>query len=128
MSAAEFLGLGSRLTNPSNTTLTSNILPLANVGGNGIADNSNCNRGVGIGNVSGVATHVGGGCGTTNLESLNTTNNTNTLVAGYMPLTPSPTQSSISPGTSNSTAFDMFQVKEIKMQHAFAFEQLYKRS
>ena len=128
MSAAEFLGLGSRLTNPSNTTLTSNILPLANVGGNCITDNSNCNGGVGIGNVSGVAVHVGGGCGTTNLESLNTTNSTNTLGAGYMPLTPSPTQSSISPGTSNSTAFDMFQVKKIKRQHVFAFQQLYMRS
>lgn len=121
MTAAEFLGLGNRLTNPSNTTLT------MYVGGNGVADNSNCN-GIGIGNVTSISTHVGGVCGnagmhTTKLDALNTANNTNpnTLVGAYMPLTPSPTQSSISPGTSNSNAFDMFQVIGGK-KHALTYK------
>lgn len=103
---AEFLGLGNC---SSNTTLTSNILPLANVGGNIVKDNNSCN-GVGV-SISSIIGGGGGGISSTNLESLNTNNsNSNALAAAYMPLTPSSTQSSISPGTTNSNTFDMFQV------------------
>ncbi|KNC25092.1 hypothetical protein FF38_11861 [Lucilia cuprina] len=117
---AEFLGLGTRSTNPTNTALSSNILPLANVGGNvvvgGGVDNNSCNG-------SGVGISIGsvvGGCGisSTNLEVLNTTNtNSNSLAAAYMPLTPSSTQSSISPGTTTNNTFDMFQFDNIAPQH-----------
>lgn len=103
---AEFLGLGNC---SSNTTLTSNILPLANVGGNIVKDNNSCN-GVGV-SISSIIGGGGGGISSTNLETLNTNNsNSNALAAAYMPLTPSSTQSSISPGTTNSNTFDMFQV------------------
>ncbi|KAM7359427.1 polyadenylation element binding protein orb isoform 1-T2 [Cochliomyia hominivorax] len=129
---AEFLGLGNCTTN---TALTSNILPLANVGGSGgsnggvIVDNNSCNGVVGIGSMVGsVVGSRGGGSGgisSTNLDSLNTNNaNTNTLASAagagagaYMPLTPSSTQSSISPGTTTSNTFDMFQFDNIAPQH-----------
>ncbi|XP_065359210.1 cytoplasmic polyadenylation element-binding protein [Calliphora vicina] len=110
---AEFLGLGSRSTNATNTALTSNILPLANVGGV-VVDNNSCNGvGVGIGSVVGGCGSVG--ISSTNLEALNT--NSNALAAAYMPLTPSSTQSSISPGTTTSNTFDMFQFDNIAPQH-----------
>lgn len=105
---AEFLGLASCTNNTTNTALTSNILPLATVGGV-VVDNHSCNGVGGVGSVGGGGS--GGGICSTNLESLNTNNtNTNSLAAAYMPLTPSSTQSSISPGTAANNTYDMFQV------------------
>lgn len=124
---AEFLGLGSR-SNP--TTMTNSILNLGGVGVLSATDNSNKSGSV-IGNnmvLGGTGTgHVGSGGSSnngitsssnvvigiaTNTDVLNcNSSNANALAAAYMPLTPSSTQSSISPGTSTAgNSYDMFQV------------------
>lgn len=116
---AEFLGLGSCTNSVANTSaLTSNILPLANVGsgGGGIGGDNNSCTVVGMGNVMagcGSGVSVGGALSHTNLDALKTnSSNSNSLAAAYMPLTPSSTQSSISPGNATSNPYDMFQVTE----------------
>lgn len=125
---AEFLGLGSR-SNP--TTMTNSILNLGGVGVVSATDSSNKSGSV-IGNnmvLGGTGTgHVGSGgssnngiisssnvvtgIAATNIDVLNcNSSNANALAAAYMPLTPSSTQSSISPGTSTAgNSYDMFQV------------------
>ncbi|XP_058983046.1 myb-like protein P isoform X2 [Musca domestica] len=132
---AEFLGLDNRSTNPTTaTTMTNNILNLANVGNSTSTSSSSIIGKVcgavganGIGRMAAI-TGVGGGVnasssttsacnGTslqTNIDVLNCNGNANALAAAYMPLTPSSTQSSISPGTTaTGNTFDMFQFDNI---------------
>ncbi|XP_073815526.1 polyadenylation element binding protein orb isoform X2 [Musca autumnalis] len=128
---AEFLGLDNRTTNP--TTMTNNILNLGNVGSSSTSSSSSaavvgkvCAT-VGANGIGRIAVGIGGGGGgvnnssssngpslQTNIDVLNCNGNANALAAAYMPLTPSSTQSSISPGTATTgNSYDMFQFDNI---------------
>ncbi|XP_075147834.1 polyadenylation element binding protein orb [Haematobia irritans] len=127
---AEFLGLASR-SNPTTTPMTNNILNLGSVGSSSV-DVKPCGNGVVVGGsvatsnlaigsghssaaISSNANVVNGSL-SNNIEVLNcnNSNNANALAAAYMPLTPSSTQSSISPGTSTAgNSYDMFQFDNI---------------
>ncbi|XP_059219012.1 uncharacterized protein DDB_G0283357 isoform X2 [Stomoxys calcitrans] len=141
---AEFLGLGSRsnatTTTMTNNILNlgsvgSNSVDVKGcgivggggniVGGVGVVSNLAIGNGHGAGIITS-SNAVNGGL-SNNIDVLNCSNNNNNnsnsgsnnsnanaLAAAYMPLTPSSTQSSISPGTSTAgNSYDMFQFDNI---------------